>query len=30
MQFDHYEEVPAFQAQKIIDARATEKEKEKE
>jgi elongation factor G len=30
MQFDHYEEVPAFQAQKIIAARATEKEKEKE
>jgi elongation factor G len=29
MQFDHYEEVPAFQAQKIIDARAEEKEKEK-
>ena len=29
MEFDHYEEVPAFQAQKIIDARAEEKEKEK-
>ncbi len=29
MQFDHYEEVPAFQAQKIIDARAEEKDKEK-
>ncbi len=22
MEFDHYEEVPSFQAQKIIDARA--------
>jgi elongation factor G len=29
MEFDHYEEVPSFQAQKIIDARAAEKEKEK-
>ncbi len=29
MKFDHYEEVPAFQAQKIIDARAEDKEKEK-
>ena len=29
MEFDHYEEVPSFQAQKIIDARAEEKEKEK-
>ncbi len=29
MDFDHYEEVPSFQAQKIIDARAEEKEKEK-
>ncbi len=29
MEFDHYEEVPAFQAQKIIEARAEEKEKEK-
>lgn len=30
MEFSHYEEVPAFQAQKIIEARAAEKEKEKE
>lgn len=29
MEFDHYEEVPSFQAQKIIEARAAEKEKEK-
>jgi translation elongation factor EF-G len=29
MEFDHYEEVPSFQAQKIIAARAEEKEKEK-
>jgi elongation factor G len=29
MEFDHYEEVPSFQAQKIIEARAEEKEKEK-
>jgi elongation factor G len=30
MEFDHYEQVPSFQAQKIIDARAEEKEKDKE
>ena len=30
MEFDHYEEVPSFQAQKIIEARAAEKEKEKD
>ena len=29
MEFDHYEEVPSFQAQKIIEARAAEKDKEK-
>lgn len=29
MEFDHYEEVPSFQAQKIIEARAADKEKEK-
>jgi len=29
MEFDHYEEVPSFQAQKIIDARTEEKEKDK-